>query len=256
MAGTMLVMEAPTRADGGECVAASEGGLAARDHGHLRDAKKSFVVCAADTCPKPLRIDCARWLDEVEASIPTVVFGAKDRSGADVFDVKVSVDGEHVLGTEQGKAVALDPGPHVVRFERASSKPFETKILLRTGEHNRPILATLEDKPREEVGTKPLGPSSSERSPTEQVPTATWILGGVGLAGIGSFALFGILGMNEKSDLTQRCGQQCTDAEILGLKTKYVVADVSLGIGLVALGLATYFWLTAPKTSTVSRVSR
>src|SRR5207248_1806862 len=100
--GVVPFGEHVARADGArdECLKGSEEGIAARDRGNLRDARKRFVTCAADACPKAMRIDCARWLEDVEASIPTVVFGAKDARGGDIFDVSVYVDGEHITGHE------------------------------------------------------------------------------------------------------------------------------------------------------------
>jgi hypothetical protein len=236
------------RADGAaECLRGSEEGLAARDHGRLREARKRFVSCAADACPKSLRIDCARWLEEVEASLPTVAFGAKDARGADLFDVSVYVDGERVLGHEQGKAIALDPGPHTVRFERPGAKPVEERVLLRAGERNRSIIgsftADAEPKARslttEQKTPDVLPPSRSGSG----VPVISLALGGVGLAALGGFTFFALTGQRERTRLEEACSPGCTDAQIDGLKTRYILADVSLGVGIVALGLAAYFWL-------------
>jgi hypothetical protein len=245
-----LLATPDAHADTAECVKSSEDGISARDHGRLREARKDFVTCAADACPKQLRIDCARWLDDVEQSLPTVVFGARGADGSDLFDITVSVDGEKVTGHEQGKAVALDPGPHVVRFERPSSKPATMKILLRAGEHNRPIVAKLlpenakengkEDGEKEHhVDILPTGPESGPH-----IPTPSLVLGAVGLGALGSFTFFAITGAQEKEQLRSSCSPRCTDDQVSPLKTRYVVADVSLGIAIVSLGIATYLWLT------------
>jgi hypothetical protein len=225
-------------AEPNECLKSSEQGLAARDAGKLREARKQFVVCAADNCqPKALRIDCARWLEEVEASLPTVVFGAKDARGADLFDLSVTVDGEKVSGHESGKAFPFDPGPHVVRFEQANGTTVEEKILLRAGERNRPIIAKFGAK--KEDPKPPPPPPPQEQS----IPTSTIVLGVLGLGAMGSFTFFAVTGSQEKENLKGTCGSRCSDDQISTLKTRYIVADVSLGVGIVALGLATYFWL-------------
>jgi hypothetical protein len=250
------------RADSAECVKGSEDGLAARDRGRLREARKHFVTCAADACPKTLRIDCARWLDEVDSSLPTVVFGARDPAGADVFDVAVFVDGEKVTGHEQGKAVALDPGPHAVRFERAPYKPATLKVLLRSGEHNRPILATFAsdgeaDKPADKPKERDEAPTHKDDS-SFHVPTASIVFGAVGVAALGSFAFFALSGAHEKDRLQGICSPHCTDDQVSVLKTRYILADVSLGVGIIALGVAAYFWLTdrSPQPTSYGRFAR
>jgi hypothetical protein len=225
---------------GGSCVQASEKGLDARDRGALRAARAHFVTCAADACPKAMRVDCARWLDEVDTSLPTIVVGAKDARGADLFDVRVRVDNDPIDDVQSGRPIVLDPGPHVVRFERGKPPAVEVrevKVLLRTGERNRSVLATMGGANEPEKATKEEPSSSS-------VPTATWIFGAVGLVALGSFGTFGVLGLQEKDRLHTACSPNCNDRDVSALRADYLIADISLGVGIVALGLATYFLLT------------
>jgi hypothetical protein len=250
VATQVLLLGAEARADGaGECLKSFEDGAASRDRGKLRDARRSFVACAADACPKALRIDCARGLEDVEASLPTIVFGAKDARGADLFDVNVFVDGERVVGHEQGKAVALDPGPHTIRFERPPARPVEERVLLRAGEHNRPLIARFFVE-QGSVKTQEATPSLKKEDPPRRkegagVPTATIVLGALGVVALGSFTYFAVAGGDEKNRLRGSCAPACTDDQLGALKTRYMLADVSLGVGIVALGVAAYLWLTA-----------
>jgi hypothetical protein len=235
----------PASAQGGaSCVKAAEAGVDARDRGALRTARAHFVKCAAETCSKPMRIDCARWLDEVDASLPSIVVGAKDTHGADLFDARVKVDGEAVEDVTAGRPLLLDPGPHVVRFERGKAPDLEVqevKILLRTGERNRPVSAIMIAPAAAKVAA---APSRSRSSSGSRVPLATWIFGGVSVLALGSFGTFAILGSQEKSRLRGVCSPGCSDADVATLRADYVVADISLGVGIVALGIATYFLLT------------
>lgn len=226
------------------CVRLSERGLAARDKGLLREARGHFISCAADSCPKALRVDCSRWLDELEATLPSIVAGSREEGGIDLFDVKVFVDGVLAVEPSEGKAIALDPGPHVVRFERAGSDPVEIKIMLRAGEHNRPVLATFTKKST--TTTKPTDePWRPKNEPEKRggPPALAWIFGGIGIAGIGVFTGLAISGSSEKDRLRAACSPTCTDDDVGSLKGQYIAADISLGIGIVALGLATYFFL-------------
>jgi len=240
---------APASADA--CVRLSERGLAARDRGLLREARGHFISCAADTCPKTLRVDCSRWLEEVEATLPSIVAGAREEGGIDLFDVRVLVDGVVAVEPQQGKAIALDPGPHVVRFERPGSEPVEIKIMLRAGERNRPVLASFTKRDQVAV-PPPTKPPSDEpwRAKNEKAeekhhspPVLAWVFGGIGIAGIGAFTGLAISGSSEKDRLRGVCSPSCSDDDVGSLRGQYIAADISLGIGIVALGLATYFFL-------------
>ncbi|MGZ3420988.1 MAG: hypothetical protein ACXVEE_24150, partial [Polyangiales bacterium] len=119
------------------CFNAAVDGQKQRDAGKLLAARAQLIACAKSSCPDEVQKDCARWLGEVEATLPTVVFGARDGSGRDLLDVSVSVDGAPVGDTSQGKPVPLDPGAHKVKFERAGGISVEQVLVVRAGEKNR-----------------------------------------------------------------------------------------------------------------------
>jgi hypothetical protein len=75
---------------------------------------------------------------------------------------------------------------------------------------------------------------------------ASIVLGGVGVAALGSFAAFGILGKNQLATLHETCGatHTCAEADVDAARTKLIVADVSLGVSVVALGVATVLFFT------------
>lgn len=125
------------------CVAASEDAQALRDAGRLVDARALLIVCAQNTCPPLVRKDCAEWLVDVAANLPTVVLSARDAAGRDLTDVRVSVDGHILTEAMDGRAVFLDPGGHVLRFEVPGTAPLEQRVILRQGEKNRVVSAVL-----------------------------------------------------------------------------------------------------------------
>ena len=256
--GTSLIAAVvPSRAlaeTNASCIQAAEKGQDARDRGALRVARAYFVQCAADECPKSMRGDCVHWLDEVDASLPSIVVGAKDAGGADLFDVRVKVDGAAVEDVASGRPIVLDPGPHVVRFERGKTpggEVREVKVLLRTGERNRSVVTTLQG-----ARDAAAAPPASGKEGGGDIPTSTWILGGAGLLSLGSFGTFALLGAQEKSRLRNTCSPACSDGDVAGLRTDYLVADISLAVGVVALGIASYFLLTREQRRTDHRLAR
>jgi hypothetical protein len=144
MAVTLVATSA--HADAKACVAAAEAGQSARAAQKLVNAKASFALCAAESCPGPIRSECERLLGEVDAAIPTAVFGATIE-GQDAVLTRVLVDGILVTDRIDGRAVEIDPGPHVIRFEATGRAPIERTVVLREGEKRRAIDASWASAP-------------------------------------------------------------------------------------------------------------
>jgi len=205
-----------------------------------------------------LRVDCTRWLDDLDRDTPTVVLGVKDARGDDVVDARASIDGGPARAVD-AKPIALDPGPHVIRFERPGSADVQRTVVTRTGERNRLVIERLAGAPPSSASAAPplAGPASpgaararSADPPTAKagggMPPTVWIASGVGVVGLTAFAVLGGLGMSEKSDLRGQCGSSCTDEQISSVRTLYVAADVSLVVSLISFGVAAWVALTAP----------
>jgi hypothetical protein len=214
------------------CITSSEAGTRAQQDNALRAARRHFLDCAAPACPTVIRSDCARRVEEIDAVQPSLVVGAKDARGVDLVDVRVSIDGENVTGHEAGQAWPVEPGPHVIHFERPGKVPREIRVLVRTGDRNRAVIATLED------AATPSGPKSTDTA--RSFPLGAAIAAGVGVAALASFGYFGATGLGQRARLSDTCGPRCTSDELAPLQTSFIAADVSLAIGIVALGLATY----------------
>jgi hypothetical protein len=187
-----------------QCVARHSDAQKLRMEAKLRAAREALLVCARPECPAIARDDCTKWLGEVQDEIPTVVVVATDANGSDVADVKVLSDGVVVAPELTGQPVFLDPGPHALRFEREGSNPVERKLVLRVGERNRRVEVQFSPRlagppatgePTEDTTT------DTSASPGAPIPVATWVLGGVGIVGIASFAYFTLDGQSKVDDL-------------------------------------------------------
>jgi hypothetical protein len=168
-----------------------------------------------------------------------VVAAARDAQGRDVVDASVSIDGgpDAPVGA---RAVELDPGPHHFVFRRAGSSPIEQEVLLREGEKNRAITVTFASLVPPPVPHVP--------TTTRPVPALSWILGGVGVIGMASFATLGSVGLSNRG--AYHCDTGCTASQKSAVAGQFLAADVSLGVGVVGLVLAAVLYLTRPATST------
>jgi hypothetical protein len=218
------------------CVKAAENAQTERSAHRLRSARERLLACAQAGCPMIVRNDCATWLAEVDQLMPSVVVEARDTRGIELIDVRVIVDGELVASHLDGLAVAVDPGTHLFQFEAAGMLPLQQQIVIREGEKGRALAITLAEP----------APAPPPSKPSYRPPTATYILGGIGVAGMAGFTYFGIKGTLEAGDLGDTCGKTktCTESQVAAVRRELIVADISLAIGLVSLGSALYIYLT------------
>lgn len=230
-----------------QCASSAEQAQALRDEGKYRRAREQMLVCARDVCPGPIKSDCGKWLTEIDRDAPTVVFGARDARGADISDVKVTMDGALIQERLDGKPILVDSGEHTFRFEGKDGTVKEEKVLLRAAEKARPIIVTLgapssSPGPSGEAGTS----EGTRHTSGEGSLVPTIVVGGIGVAALASFASFGIGGKSAVDDL-QKCKPYCNEDDVDSARTKLILADISLGVGVVALGVAAYMFFTRPK---------
>lgn len=208
------------------CVSAYEGAQVAMKHAELQKAHSELAICISDVCPQALRSDCASWLKEVEAREPTVVFSYVDAMGKSKRDVRVLVGGVPVLSELDGRGHAIDPGVAVVTFEPQGGKASEVRVLVREGQKLQ-LVEYREPSRLSPIGT---GPKDAARAEPNRVPFYVGLsVLGVGLAGFGAFGAWGLSG---KSGL-ESCKPFCTQDEASGVRTRFIVADVSLAIAAV-----------------------
>jgi hypothetical protein len=229
-----------------DCPTASEQGQKLRDQGKLIRAREMFLLCSKPTCPGVVRKDCAKWLPELEEGIPTVVFSAQDGAGADLSAVSVTLDGAKVATTLDGKPVPMDPGPHTIVYETQGAPPLSQNVIVRAGEKNRIVKATLgAPPPPKKDDSKPPPPPPPPPQQKSGAPIGAYILGGVGVVGVGGFVFLGVTGKNDLNDLKSTCAPNCAQSKLDDAKTKLLIGDISLGVGVLALGGATILFLTS-----------
>jgi hypothetical protein len=213
--------------------------------GKLVAAVSELRACAAAECPSAMRSLCVHDLEALEPRLPTVVFAVKDEAlHRDVVDVRVFVDGSLLLDGLDGKAHAIDPGFHAVRFERHGDVLSETRVLVREGEKDRLVAAAVR-----EGEVKP----PETRRP---ITLAAWVTGGFAAATAVVWAATGIDGFVKESQLDSCKAMGCPHNEIQSTQTMFNVADIAGGTTLALGALTTVFVLTRPtalsKTASLS----
>ena len=238
-----------------ECASAYVEAQKLKQGGAFKKAREQLIVCSKKDCLAAARKDCLAWLDEVNASIPSIVVEAKDPSGQDTFDVKVSIGGEVLVDKLSVNAIELDPGTHTLVFEYPGADPIEREVVLRQGQKNTAVSVSFApDAPAEEP--EPAATESAEVEadlvPTEPSsdgpPVIAYVLGGVGVVALGAAGYFWLSASSAESDLEDSgCEPNCADDDVDSIEQKRLFGDIALGVGVVSLGVAAYFLFTPQK---------
>ena len=264
-AGAAAAREAKKR-----CIASAENGQTLRASGKLVDARASFAQCTATECPGPVRKDCGRWIDELDAATPSFSLRLEDPAGNEVESGQVQVDNKPLPPADHGRALPIDPGSHVFDWTRAEGN-VHVEVVIHDGERNRIVLLRAPGAPGSETGVAGNGNGNGGSSGTGIVAGAgggggtggdggdggraaasarpsplPWIASGsvaVVSAGIG-FVLWGI-GTSEHGTLENGCATThvCSPADVSSSRDKLIVGDVLVGVGIVAAAAGVYFFV-------------
>jgi hypothetical protein len=216
------------------CAAAYEKAQEDRQGAQLRAAREELRVCANASCPLVVRTDCGRWQAEVERDMPTFVLRVRAASGLPA-GLRVVLDGSRTVQLEQ--PTEADPGGHSLHVEAPGFDPFDQSVLLKPGERAVPVVVSLQERPV---------PSATPPPPPESPSYARVVVASaVGVLALGGFAYLGITGKSRESGFGS-CKPYCPSADVDEVRTRYIVADVALGVGVIAAGLATYWWAATP----------
>jgi hypothetical protein len=211
----------------------------------LVEAREQLRVCAAAACPAVVQSDCAGWLADVDKALPSVVVTARDGAGADLVDVKVSVDGQPLLSRLDGQALPMNPGSYTLHFERADATSVDRAVIVREGEKNQSV-AVVFGAP---AVASPASPSPARTtpaaSPGPESPashgaasawrTMGWVLGGVGVVGLGVGAALGFSAIGDKNGADCNTSDQCLAGPLSSAKSAALGADIGLIAGGVLL---------------------
>jgi hypothetical protein len=238
LAAVVLSASTALADDKATCLAAASSGQTQRDAHNLIEARDQFRVCAQQQCPAVVRSDCTDWFNAVDKSIATVVITAKDDSGADLLDVRVSVDGKPLLSRLDGQAVSVNPGLRTFHFEFPNGASSDQPVLVKEGEKNETVVAVMKRRPgATSPAPTPPGVSADVSTPSASGgssvwKTIGWVLGGAGVVGLAVGTAFGVTAMGDKS--SANCVNDYCDAGPLSSARK--AADAST-VGFIGGGV-------------------
>jgi len=241
-----------------ECLAASENASRLQADKKLRKAREKAAVCAAEACPVEVHDACRQRVADLNKAIPTIAFQAKDAQGADLTDVRVSIDGLPLVQRLEGKAIWVDPGKHTFRFEVAGQAPVDKELVLVEGEKDRREAITIgtpravpQPPPPATPAVTPSAAPPADQSSWSTQKTLAVVAGGVGIAGVVLGSALGLTANSKWVSAQSECNSACgsgtaaqNDASDAHNLAK--LSNVSFAVGGVALAGAVVLWFTAP----------
>jgi len=247
----VLAAAAPALADGPPdkhaCNTAYEQAQYARRDKHLRTARAQALVCAQEACGSAAQTDCAQWLREIEAAIPTVVFAVRDEQGTNLSRVTVTMDGEQLATTLDGSAIPVDPGKHVFRIASEGLAQTEETMMVQEGDKSRVLEVVLHRASASAV----VAPSTPQPQTTTTrgsiVPSV--VVGSASLAFIAASVIVGVVAKNDLDNLRSTCAPSCTQSSLDAVELEAGVSDVLLGVGVVGLATSVVMFVLRPVRS-------
>lgn len=235
-----------------QCAAAYEQAQEQRKAGTLVAARATLHVCTNEVCPDFIRNDCDAWYVAVQAELPTLVFTAQSL-GRDLANVRIS-SGERLLASKiDGQAIELDPGEYDFEFLAPGMRPLTQHLVIARGEQNRLVRVELTPLQSAAIESEQPVVPAPQSSRSFALPA---IFLGVGAAGVATFGAMGAWGRSSEFQLEGRCAPRCSKDELASVRTKYLLADVSLGVGIASLAVGAYLLFRpdsdAPKAGRVS----
>lgn len=241
-----------------QCIQANADAQTLRRESRLVAARHKLLFCAASRCPRLVRDDCAQRLDEVDRAQPTVIFDAHDRSGNDISVARVTLDGVELVDKIDGTASPVDPGEHTFIFEVPGQPDVTQRVVVKEEEKARHLTFVIGAAPKTApLAEAPPPPVDRPNASTGAAQRAVaWVATSVGVAGLATGGVFGILASRAKSDYLRHCGSaigapagQCDDTGLQGhddAARKALVSTISFIVGGVAGAAAIVFFATAP----------
>jgi hypothetical protein len=196
---------------------------------------------------------------------------------SEVDGLEVKCDGVVVAKATWRTAVPFDPGTHVVIASAPGRKPWEAKVDLSPSgaqtvtvpelepeqatdrmaptppTHAPAPVATPTPAPTQTLDTSATPPDATPVSPPKSTRALGFVVGGAGVVALGVGGYFGVQAISKRSDAKNACpSSTCTDPAGVAYnddaRRAATIADIGIGVGLVALGVGAYLVLRSPAT--------
>ncbi len=190
-------------------------------------------------------------------------------ASASVAGLEVKLDGARIGKAAWGSSMPVDPGKHAIDATAPGKKPWSGSITVGAdGDKQAATVPALEDAPAAggvatpgggapavtptTTPATPVGGSASDAAAEDGSGRRTLglVVGGVGVVALGIGGFFGLRAMSKWDERKENCpGGACNATAVEAgsdAKSAANVANLGVGLGLVAIGVGVVLFITAP----------
>lgn len=223
-----------------------------REIGKLAEAYREYVGTVSDAEASGGRYPEAQATANAEAAAlrSQLAFLVVKEGKADSLRI-----GDQSVPLPQSEPIAVEPGSLKLELLAQGRLLLEEEVTLSAGDEHvvgdapssAAARSTNEPKASAKPDSAPLLPPGPAAEPNHGMRTAAYVAGGVGIAGLASFGVFGYLTRSQFNSLEQDCPDATCPPnsadEVDRGRLYQTVANVSLGVGVLgaALGTTLYF---------------
>lgn len=204
--------------------------------------------------------------EKLEADIPRVTFKLPESAPVGTKVTRVTKQSADPVPVALGVALPIDPGEHWVMTEPPGGTRWEKRFFVQKGDRQviELSVASKDDESKMVRYSKPVEPVPVLMPPEEYDNSgrrlATWIIGGVGAAGIVTGIVTGAIAWSQKGVVSSNCreglcnleGESAADLA----STTGTVSTVAFPIGVVGIGTAIVLILTEPEEGRLGAAPR
>lgn len=196
----------------------------------------------------------------LRARIPTLTLKVAGVSGNDP-NLKVTMNGRAIGAAQLGQAQRLNPGTYRITGSISPDRADHSDIKLTEGQNVAVVLNLAAPSPLPPAPVlAPVAPVATEARSTNNLRIYAYVAGGVGVAGLGTGLITGLMSVGKHSDAERECpDHQCvpgTDgpAAVKSFESLRTVSSISYGVGAAGVAAGVVLWLvSAPDTTETPR---
>lgn len=153
-----------------------------------------------------------------------------------------------------GTAVPVDPGAEIeIAASAEGYKTWRTTVRVAAAEQKTLVVPKLEKLPAPPPAPKAASTEGKPAGDRKTERLIAYVAGGVGLVGVGVGSYFGLRALSKKNAAEERCDGSLCSEQGLDLNEEAdraaTISNIGFGVGLVGLGVGTYFFLVSQPSS-------